>query len=372
MFTDLVGYTALAQRNESLSLAIVEEQRNLIRPILVRHDGREIKTMGDSFLVEFPNALDAVRCAYDIQRGVREFNISMPEERKIHLRIGVHLGDVVESSGDISGDAVNLASRIEPLANDGGVCLTREVYNQVHNKVELRMESIGTRTLKNVNFPMEVFRIAMPWESDAAGSPVELDRRRVAVLPLKNMSPDPDDEYFADGMTEELITSLSGVRQLTVIARTSVMKYKGSQKGASDVGKELNVGSLIEGSVRKAGNRVRITTQLIDTVTEGHIWAKNYDRQLEDVFAIQSEIAEQVAGELRVRLLEPERRAIEKKSTENTQAYTLFLQGMRLVDEVEEAPLLNALETFRGGTRQGPRLRKGRGGSFVVLQPSRQ
>ena len=164
MFTDMVGYTALGQRNESLSLALVEEQRKLIRPILARHNGREVKTIGDAFLVEFLSALDAVRCAYDIQRAVREFNISLSEERRVHLRVGVHLGDVVESGGDISGDVVNVASRIEPLAEDGGVCLTRQVYDHIQNKFELKLVSLGVKPLKNVSIPIEVYRMVMPWE----------------------------------------------------------------------------------------------------------------------------------------------------------------------------------------------------------------
>ncbi len=346
MFTDMVGYTALGQRNESLSLALVEEQRKLIRPILSRHKGREVKTIGDAFLVEFPSALDAVRCAYDIQRAAREYNISAPIEQRIHLRVGVHLGDVVESQGDISGDAVNVASRIEPLAEDGGVCITRQVFDHVQNKFELPLVSLGAKSLKNVSLPMEVFRMVMPWEAEKATPSSQPDKRRIAVLPFANLSSDPEEGYFADGMTEELITSLSGVRQLTVIARTSVMKYKGSQKGASDVGKELNVGTLIEGSVRKAGNRVRITAQLIDAATEGHLWAQNYDRQLDDVFAIQSEIAEKVAGELRIRLVDSEKRTLEKKPTENIEAYTYFLRGRELFREETEASLRQAISLF--------------------------
>jgi adenylate cyclase len=221
MFTDMVGYTALSQRNESLSLSIVEEQRDLVRPILSRHNGREVKTMGDAFLVEFSSALAAVRCAYDIQRATRDRNIALPEESRILLRIGIHLGDVVESQGDISGDAVNLASRIESLAEPGGVCLTRQVYDQVVNKVELPLSSVGMKALKNVDAPVEVFRMTMPWETKAS-SGEERERRRIAVLPLANLSPDRADEYLADGMTEELIMSLSGVRELTVVARTSV------------------------------------------------------------------------------------------------------------------------------------------------------
>ena len=358
MFTDMVGYTALGQRNESLSLALVEEQRKLIRPILARHNGREIKTIGDAFLVEFLSALDAVRCAYDIQRAVREFNISLPDERRVHLRVGVHLGDVVESGGDISGDAVNVASRIEPLAEDGGVCVTRQVYDQTQNKFELKLASLGIKPLKNVSTPIEVYKMVMPWSLETPVSSVQLDKKRIAVLPFTNMSSNPEEGYFADGMTEELITSLSGVRQLTVIARTSVMRYKGSQKSASDVGRELNAGTLIEGSVRKAGNKVRITAQLIDTSTEGHLWAQNYDRQLEDVFAIQSEIAEKVAGELRIRLVDSEKRTLEKKPTENTEAYTCFLRGRELFREETEAPLREALGLFEKAIELDPRFAK--------------
>src|SRR6266852_3617523 len=190
MFTDMVGYTALGQRNESLSLALVDEQRKLIRPILNRHNGREVKTIGDAFLVEFSSAMDAVRCSYDIQRTTREFNISAPTEQKLHLRIGVHLGDVVESQGDISGDAVNIASRIEPLAEDGGVCLTRQVYDHIQNKFELPLTSLGPTSLKNVNIPIEVYRMEMPWDGRKTTQLAELDKRRVAVLPFANMSPD--------------------------------------------------------------------------------------------------------------------------------------------------------------------------------------
>jgi adenylate cyclase len=194
MFTDMVGYTALGQKDESVSLALVDEQRRLTRPILKRHEGREVKTMGDAFLVEFSSALDAVRCAYEIQRATREFNVALPEGRRIHLRVGIHLGDVVESAGDISGDAVNLASRIEPLAENGGVCLTRQVYDHVQNKFELPLKSVGDKLLKNVAFPVEVFRMVMPWSGEKQEIQGKLDRNRLAVLPLSNMSSSPEDD----------------------------------------------------------------------------------------------------------------------------------------------------------------------------------
>jgi len=359
MFTDMVGYTALGQRNESLSLALVDEQRKLIRPILARHSGREVKTIGDAFLVEFSSALDGVRCAYEIQRMIREANFSLPEDRRLHLRIGIHLGDVVESADDISGDAVNVASRIQPLADDGGVCLTRQVFDLVNHKMELEFSTLGPKSLKNVAEPIEVYRMQMPWAAGKTHSSSDLlDKKRIAVLPFTNLSSDPEEGYFADGMTEELITSLSGVRQLTVIARTSVMGYKGTTKKVKEIGTELGVGTVLEGSVRKAGNRVRITAQLIDSGTEGHLWAQNYDRQLEDVFAIQSEIAEKVAGELKIRLVEAEKRVIERKATESTEAYTYYLRGRDLTGERTEPSLRQALGVFEKAITLDPSFAK--------------
>lgn len=327
MFTDLVGYTALGQKNEPLSLALVDEQRRLIRPILRRHHGREVKTMGDAFLVDFSSALEAIRCAYDIQKAARESNLSQPLERRLRLRIGVHLGDVVESEGDISGDAVNVASRIQPLADDGGVCLTRQVYDQVQNKFEPSMVSLGTKPLKNVSVPVEVYKIVMPWTLEKKGASRDLDKRRVAVLPFNNISPDPGDEFFADGLTEETITTLSQLPELQVIARTSVMSYKGGSKHVSMIGEELKVGSVLEGSVRKAGRRLRITVQLIDVSTEAHVWSKNYDRELDDIFAIQSDVAKQVAEALQVRLLSGNEKRLEKPPTSSVDAYALYLKA---------------------------------------------
>ena len=362
MYTDMVGYTALGQRNESLSLALVEEQRKLIRSILVRHSGREVKTMGDAFLVEFPNASDSVRCAYDIQRAIREFNLSLVSDKRIHLRIGIHLGEVVESPGDISGDAVNVASRIYPLAEDGGVCLTRQVYDQVSNKTELQMTSIGVKPLKNVSTPVEVYKMEMPWEQPAPSKEaVALPRDRIAILPFANMSPDPNDEYFADSITDEIITTVSGISGLSVISRTSAMVYKGASKRLGEIGRELGVGSILEGSFKKAGNKIRVTTQLIDVAVDKHLWAQNYDRNLDDIFEVQSDVAKQVAEALKVRILSPERERIEKKPTESTLAYTLYLKGrhfwnMRFsgsTDEMKEN-VKSALKCFEQAVAEDP------------------
>ena len=354
MFTDLVGYTALTQRNEALAMQLLEEHRRLVRPFFPKHSGREVKTIGDAFLVEFASALEATRCAFDIQQSLSELNSGRREDRRVLLRVGIHLGDVIHDQNDVYGDAVNIASRIEPLASPGGICVSQQVYDQIKNKFEFPLSTLGEKTLKNVSEPVEVYRVILPWEKKSE-SESELEKTRIAVLPFTNMSSNPEEGYFADGMTEELITSLSGVRQLTVIARTSVMGYKGTTKKVREIGRELEVGSVLEGSVRKAGSKVRITAQLIDATTEGHLWAQNYDRQLEDVFAIQSEIAEKVAGELRIRLVDSEKRTLEKKPTENTEAYTCFLRGRELFREETEASLKQALGLFEKAIELDPR-----------------
>ena len=354
MYTDMVGYTALGQRNESLSLALVDEQRKLLRPIFNRHSGREVKTMGDAFLVEFPSALDAVRCAYDIQRATREFNISLPADKRIHLRVGVHVGDVVESQGDISGDAVNVASRIEPLAEDGGVCLTQQVYDHVQNKLELPLESLGSKSLKNVTVPLEVYKMVMPWSEEKTVSQTQLDKKRIAILPFVHMSPDPNDEYFADGMTEELISTVSGISELSVISRTSVMRYKGTNKSVEEIGRELKVGALLEGSVRKAENTVRITAQLIDVDSDKHLWSQSYDRELRGIFAIQSDIAGKIAEALKVELLAGEKRGIEKVLTESVEAHSLYLKGIYNFDKGSPSDIERAIEYFELACEQDP------------------
>jgi len=355
MFTDIVGYTLLGQKNESLSLSLLEEQRRLVREILNRHNGREVKTIGDGFLIEFPSALDAVRCAYDIQGKTREHNVPLPEEKRVHLRIGIHLGDVVESEGDISGDAVNVASRIGPFAENGGISLSRQVYDQVQNKFDLPLVTLGAKTLKNVATPVELYRVTLPWQQDTTPSSTQLDKKRIAVLPFANISPSPSDEYFSDGMTEELIATLSRIKSLGVIARTSIIRYKGLTKPVVEIGRELNVGTVLEGSVRVAGKKLRITAQLIDAGTEEHLWSETYDRNLEDAFSIQSEIARRIARALKVRVLQSETLRLEKKATGIPEAYSLYLKGRHSLNTRTEKGLKDAIQKFESSIKRDPK-----------------
>lgn len=345
MFTDLEGFTSQTQKDEAGALQLLELQEDLVGPILATHRGRKIKSMGDGLLVEFPNALDAVECSVDLQRSVHEHN-SQEGAQPLRLRVGIHLGDVQERGTDIFGDAVNIASRIEPIAEAGGICLSAQVYDQVHNKVPYHLEKLGPKTLKGVLEPVEVYKVALPWTSEEpvlkrSGPP------RLAVLPLTNISPDPKDEYFADGLTEELITVLSQIKGLRVISRTSVSQYKGTTRSVTEIGAELGADSVLEGSVRKAGDQLRIAVQLIDTRQDEHRWAQTYDRKLENVFAIQAEVAERTAEALRLELLGADRAAIRRGPTTNLEAYALYLRGIatfqRTADEgwtrhgVEEA-----------------------------------
>jgi adenylate cyclase len=346
MFTDIVGYTSLSQKNEAYALRLLEEHRKLIRPSFPKHNGREIKTIGDAFLVEFASALEAVRCAFDIQQLLNELNVNRPEERRIQLCIGIHLGDVVRSKNDVHGDAVNVASRIEPLASPGGISITEQVYHQIKNKFEFPFVSLGKRNLKNVQDPVEVYRAVLPWETQARDEP-NPEKRRIAVMPFTNISPDPRDEYFADGMTEELISTLSKIGELKVISRTSVMRYKGTSKNVGEIARELKMGSVLEGSARKAADDLRITAQLIDAESDEHLWSQDYDRRLENVFAIQKEIAQRVAETLKIQLLSSEMKEIGKKPTENTQAYELYLKGRFLWNKRSKEGVFEVMKLFR-------------------------
>jgi adenylate cyclase len=357
MFTDTVGFTASAQANEGRTLDLLRQQGELLRPLLALHQGREVKSTGDGFLVEFESALKAVQCAVNIQRRIFERN-SEGGESPIQIRIGVHLGDVVQNGSDILGDAVNIAARLEPLARPGGVCVSSAVYDQVRTKVTEKFEKLEAKALKGVDVPMEVYRVILAWEGnggtsgeDAAHPP---DKSRVAVLPFANISPDPNDEYFADGLTEELIANLSLVPGLRVIARTSVLGYKKGEKKVAAIGKELGVGTVVEGSVRRAANKIRVTVQVIDVATEEHIWTEKYDDDLDDIFAVQSEIATKVASSLPGSLTKLQAPVPELERPKETEAYLSYLQGQALIWRSDEASLRKSLEHFQKALASDP------------------
>ncbi len=354
MFTDIVDYTTISEKNEALALTLLEDHRQLLRPVFASHGGREVKTIGDGFLVEFSSALEAVRCALKIQQMMDRRNHSVPSERKILLRVAVHLGDVEHRDGDVYGDAVNIASRIQSLADPGGVCITQQVFDHVRNSEEFRTVALGQNQLKNVQLPTMVYRVLPPTEGTKLAKSEALEPRRVAALPLTILSSDQQDEYFADGLTEEIINTLSSIPGLNVIARTSVMKYKQANKSVGEIGRELKVGTILEGSVRKAGGRVRITVQLIDVGSEAPIWAQKYDRELEDVFKIQTDIAERVAEALKVQLLRENRKLIEEKAPEDIEAYVLYLRGRYYWSRRTKEDLEKAISYFGEAIQKDP------------------
>ncbi|MDA4127213.1 MAG: tetratricopeptide repeat protein [Thaumarchaeota archaeon] len=346
MFTDIVNYTALAQTNEPNAMALLKKYRELIRPMLVKYGGREVKTMGDAFLVEFESALAATECAAEVDKVLQKYDESAPES--IRVRIGIHVGDVIHEGGDVYGDAVNIASRIEPLAEGGGVCISQQVYDQVRNKVPYTFSKLEQHELKNVSIPIEVYRLGSLRENyPSEVVPTKTERsRRLAVLPFVNISPASADEYFADGMTDEMISTLSRIGDLRVISRTSVMSYKGTKKSMTEIARELNVGSILEGSVRKAGDDLRITVQLIDAKNDEHLWSQDYDRKLKNVIAIQSDIAHKVAEALRIQLFAGDRRKLQGKAAESSEAYTLYLQGRYFWNKGTLDDFNNALDKF--------------------------
>jgi adenylate cyclase len=357
MFTDTVGYTAASQTDEGRTLDLLRQQEELVRPLFAVHHGREIKSTGDGFLVEFDSALKATQCAMNIQRRIYERNAE-GGQAPIQIRIGIHLGDVVQRGSDIVGDAVNIAARIEPIADPGGICVSGAVQEQVRNKIPDKLEKLPPTALKGLEVPMDIYRVVLPWTVSEApsliGAPPQLDKNRIAVLPFVNISTDPGDDFFVDGLTEELIANLALVKGLRVIARTSVMNYKKKEKNISQIGKELGVGTIVEGSVRKAGNRIRVTVQMIDVATEEHLWASSYNDSLDDVFAVQSDIAAKVTASLPSNLTTAGTAAPILEKTQDITAYMLFLQGQALIWQPEAEHIRQSLRCFQQAVERDP------------------
>jgi adenylate cyclase len=334
--SDVVGYSRLIRSDEDGTLAALKALRaDIIGPKIAQGRGRVFKLMGDGLFAEFASVVAAVRAAAEMQQALAERNAASPDSRRIEFRIGVHLGDVVTDGDDIYGDGVNVAARLESLAEPGGVCVSAAVYEQVRDRLELRFEDLGQQQVKNIDRPVHVWR----WVRDSvAPTPTVIQMKRplpdkpsIIVLPFNNMSRDPDQEYFSDGITDDIITDLSKASGLFVIARNSAFVYKDKRFSVPHVCREIGVKFALEGSIRKAGNRVRVTAQLIDGETGGHLWAERYDRELTDIFGVQDDITQRIVTALKVTLSEAEKSRMVDGGTKDMRAHDLFLRGRELI-----------------------------------------
>src|SRR2546423_4355816 len=413
MFTDMVGYSALAQRDDQLAVELLEEHRRVLREIFPRFNGTEIKTIGDAFLVEFSSALEAAQCAIEIQRTLAKRNHDVTSDRRIELKIGIHIGDVVHRDGDVYGGGVNIGSRIGPLAGAGGICVSMDVERQIRNAVETRFEKLAPTDLKNISVAMDLFRIVLPWEKKseirdqksevrkhgavpasrrfaliggigllvaigigwwwttlphknstspsaaAESTPQNIPEKSVAVLAFDNLSDDKGSEYFSDGISEELLTVLQKIPGLRVAARPSAFSFKGKNATAEEIGQKLGVAHLVEGSVRKAGDSVRIAARLSRADTGEELWSENFTRDLKDVFAVQTELAETIVAQVRDRLtgsaadsadkqkIQAEVQAAEKGGTKNVEAHEFYLQGRFYENRNSEKSMDQALAAYQ-------------------------
>jgi adenylate cyclase len=337
---DVAGYSRLMGADEEGTLATLKTyRRELVDPKIAEHRGRIVKTTGDGVLVEFASAVDAVRCAMELQHAMAERNAAIPADRRIDFRIGINVGDIIIDDGDIYGDGVNVAARLESLAEAGGVCVSGIVSESVGNRIDAVFRDGGEVAIKNIDRPIQVWK----WHSNSVLVPVpsvsksrvkdkaEIEQPSIAVLPFTNMSGDRDQEYFSDGITEDIITDLSKIAGLLVIARNSSFAYKGKSFDIRTFARELGVTSVLEGSVRRTGNRVRITAQLINAANGAHLWAERYDRELTDIFAVQDEVARHIVEALKVKLTSVEEARIGDIPTKSPEAHDLFLRGRHLM-----------------------------------------
>jgi len=336
---DVAGYSRLMGADEEGTLARLKAVRKaLVDPAIASHRGRIVKTTGDGMLVEFASAVDAVRCAVEVQRGITRRNDGAPQDTRIEFRIGIHVGDIIFDDNDIFGDGVNIAARLEGIAEPGGICMSDDTYRQVRGKVEIACDDLGPQTLKNIVEPMGAWRVQLGGQSATKaqpGSPAGQapalalpDKPSIAVLPFQNISGDPEQDYFADGVVEDIITALSRFKSLFVIARNSSFTYKGKAVDIKQIGRELGVRYVLEGSVRKAGGRLRITGQLIDVTTSAHLWADRFDGALEDIFDLQDKVTQQVIGAIAPEIDRAEIERASRRPIGNVDAVTEFYRGI--------------------------------------------
>ena len=327
---DVAGYSRLMGQDEEATIRTLTTYRSAISDLVQQYRGRVVDTTGDNLMAEFTSAVDAVKCALEVQRELAERNAELSHERRMEFRIGLNIGDVVEEEDRIYGDGVNIAARVEGLAEAGGICISGRVYDQVENKLDLKCEFLGEQRVKNITRPVRVYQVRT--ESNAAVSELnrtlELpDKPSIAVLPFDNMSGDSEQEYFTDGITEDIITALSRFRWFFIIARNSTFTYKGKAVHVKQVAQDLGVRYVLEGSVRKAGNRVRITAQLIDASTGHHVWAERYDRDLEDIFAVQDEITENIVTSVGPEFFSAEMQRAQRKEVRSLDAWDYVMRA---------------------------------------------
>ncbi len=325
---DVAGYSRLMGADEEGTLTRLKSVRkSLVDPAIASHRGRIVKTTGDGLLAEFASAVDATRCAVQVQREIAEQNASVPQDQRIEFRIGLNVGDIIFDDGDIYGDGVNIAARVETIASPGAICLSENAYQQIKGKLVLEVDDLGEHELKNIAQPIRIYAVRS--KNACARPALKLpDKPSIAVLPFQNMSGDSEQEYFADGVVEDIITALSHFAQLFVIARNSSFTYKGKAVDVKQVGRELGVRYVLEGSVRKSGSRVRITGQLIDTSSGAHLWAERFDGSLEDIFDMQDQVTASVVGQIAPKIEQAEIERAKRKPTDSLGAYDYFLRGM--------------------------------------------
>ena len=412
MFTDMVGYSQQMQKDEANALKLLEKQWEIVEPILNEFGGNRIKTIGDAFYTQFHSVLKALKCALEVQRILSSYNATRHFEEHVTLRIGIHLGDIEIKDGDAYGDGVNIAARIEPLAEPGGIAITEDVHRQVVNKIEYSFKPLGKPELKNIHQRFEVYQVILPWQDrrkkqdpnftvdkdrrrqsqmhsktlknkngpkQSTGRPViygvmiamvimatvflyknnmsSLNRelgRSIAVLPFENMTEQPGSDYFSDGITEDIISALSEINGLRVIARTSILQYKGTNKTVVQIAKEVNVNTILEGSVRRIDNNVRVVAQLIDIETDDHLWANTYDRKLDDIFEVQSDIALNIANALEAELSTELTAELISSSTQNSQAYENYLKGKEQYYTYTEEGFRKAVKYYNSALELDP------------------
>src|SRR5262245_4138197 len=343
---DIAGYSALMGSDEARTVRDLKGHQAVVLPMVGDFGGRVIDTAGDGILAEFPSVLNAVECAVAIQRKMLERNAAIEPERRMEFRIGINLGDVIYEGDRIFGDGVNVAARLEGIAEPGGICVSGKVHEEIRAKSGLAYEDLGDKQLKNIAEPVRVYGIRLNGAPRRAALALP-DRPSIAVLPFHNMSGDPEQEYFSDGMTEDLITDLSKVSGLFVIARNSSFAYKGRSVKVQEIGRDLGVRFVLEGSIRKAGNRVRITAQLIDAGNGGHLWAERFDRDLTDIFSTQDEVVEKIVGTLAVTLTQGEERRLGRHGTVNVAAYESWLRARELLSGGTRESLVQARGMYR-------------------------